>query len=248
MQKRSEGRGEKATGTVKTQGVRAQAKKASQDKIVLAARKLFAEQGYDSATLRQIATAAGLGLATLFNHIRDKRDLIYLIFDEEVDTLTDKALAAPRPWQSFVEKILMITEPHYRLFAGEPILSRILLSEVLQQSPGPHLERHLAIRARLIKGIENLVAEAQASGELRRKPEADVIARNIFFAFSGAARWWIAFPNPDWRSGQREFELALEIMIEGLKQQSADTATNRVRAVRNSRSKSAACQGIGSDV
>ena len=218
-----------APGTAKSLGVRAQAKKVSEDKIVMAARRLFAEEGYDAATLRQIARAAGLGLATLFNHISDKRDLIYLIFDGEVDALTDKALAAPRPWQSFIDKILSITEPHFRLFGGEPILSRILLSEVLQQSPGPHLERHLAMRARLIRGIESIVAEAQSSGELRPHPAPDVIARIIFFAFSGAVRWWIALPNPDWRAGQREVQQVLEIMVGGLRTEPANRQVVRQR-------------------
>ena len=128
-------------------GVRALAKKASQDKIVMAARKLFTEHGYDTATLRQIAKAAGLGLTTLFNHIQDKRDLIYLIFDEEVTGAAERAMAATRPWQSFVEKILTISSFYFQMFSMEPVLSRILLSEVLQQTPGPHLERYLWRRA-----------------------------------------------------------------------------------------------------
>ncbi len=78
-------------------------------------------------------------MSTLLNYVNDKRDLIYLIFNEEMDELTGKALAAPRPWQSFSARILPVTEPHHRLFASEPTLARILLSEILLQSPGLHL-------------------------------------------------------------------------------------------------------------
>ena len=202
--------------------LRAQAKAASRDKIIMAARRLFAEQGYDDTTLRQISLAAGLGQATLFNHIREKRDLIYLIFNEEADLLTERALAAVRPWQTFAEKILTITEAHFRLFAGEPILSAILLSEVLQQTPGPEFERYLAIRGRLIKGIEHMVVEAQQSGELKAEPEPEIIAQSIFFAISGALRWWIASTQKDWRSGQRSFENILSMMLHGLLSPSKD--------------------------
>ncbi len=62
----------------------------------MAARKLFAEQGYDATTLRQVAEDVGLGLGTLFNYISDKRDLIYLVFNQEVSVVTDVSLAAPR--------------------------------------------------------------------------------------------------------------------------------------------------------
>ena len=147
-------------------GVRQRSRQANQDKIIMAARELFAELGYEAATLRQIAAAARLGLGTLFNYISDKRDLIYLIFNQEMDQLTDAGLAAPRPWQSFTAKILSIVEPQYRMFGSEPTLSRILLSEVLLQTPGMHLERWRANRWRLINSIKDLVAAAQATGEL----------------------------------------------------------------------------------
>ena len=196
---------------------------------MLAARQAFAELGYEAATLRQIAAAAGLGLGTLFNYINDKRDLIYLIFNGEMDTLTDQALAAPRPWQTFSEKILSITEPHYRTFAGEPVLSRILLSEILLQTPGMHLERYQAIRDRLIHGIESLVTEAQKSGEIWSPESPELIARHIFFSLSGALRWWLASSaQPEWRAGQREFQRILKLQMDGLGSKPASQVPSEV--------------------
>ncbi len=183
----------------------------------MAARELFSEFGYDATTLRQISDAAGLGIATLFNHIKDKRDLIYLIFNEEVEELTYKAIAAPRPWQSFEQKVLTISEPYFRLFAGEPVLARILLSEVLQEVPGPHLQRHWALRQVLIDALVKLAAEAQDSGELRSSPTAEVVGHSLHFAFNGSSRWWIASPSPDWRSGQRTFHNMLLMMLDGIR-------------------------------
>jgi AcrR family transcriptional regulator len=222
---------------VEKPGVRALAKQASQDKIVMAARKLFTEHGYDSATLRQIAKAAGLGLTTLFNHIQDKRDLIYLIFDEEVSVAAERASAAIRPWQPFVEKVLTISSFYFQMFSVEPVLSRILLSEVLQQTPGPHLERHLRRRGRMLEAFQGLAEAAQASGELRPDFEAKVIARSIHFAFTGSSRWWITEPVPDWRSGQRYFEEILRLLAEGFNAKSdkptlAASKGSRKRPVR----------------
>ena len=196
-------------------GLRALAKKASQDKIVMAARKLFAEQGYDASTLRQIAKEAGLGLTTLFNHIRDKRELIYLIFDEEVSSTAVKAQAATRPWQTFQQKVLTISAFYFKLFSTEPVLSRILLSEILQQTPGLPLEKHLALRDLMIQSFEQLAMEAQGNGQLRPELNPRAIARSIHFAFTGASRWWITEPSPDWRSGQGYFEEIVELLAVG---------------------------------
>ena len=186
---------------------------------MVAARELFAELGYDRATLRRIAAKAGLTVGALFNHVTDKRDLIYLIFNEEVSKVAEVALTSPRAYQSFRDKILSITEQYFRLFGSEPVLSRILLTEVVVLSPGLHLDRYLKHRARLVDGIEELVIAAQQTGEIRATEDSDVIARHIFFALAASLRWWLASPNqPEWRSGHRDFERLLNLQMDGLSQ------------------------------
>ena len=194
---------------------------------MIAARKLFAEHGYDATTLREVAEQAGLGLGTLFNYISDKRDLIYLVFNQEVDLVTDTSLAAPRPWQSFSEKVLAMIEPLYRLFGSEPILSRILLSEVLQHTPGFHLAEHVGIRDRFIRGMEEVIADAQASGEIASAESPVLIARHIFFSYSAALRWWLGgSEQPEWRAGMRDFAEILRLQTMGLGLQSATKNEN----------------------
>ena len=201
----------------KKTGVRERSKRERQDRIMMAARTMFAELGYDATTLRQVAERAGLGLGTLFNYISDKRDLIYLVFNQEASVACDASLAAPRPWQSFIEKIMGMVEPNYRLFGSEPVLSRILLSEVLQHTPGFHLAEHIAIRDRFIRGMEEVVAEAQASGEISSTESPQLIARHVFFSYSAALRWWLsASENPEWRSGLRDFAEILKLQTTGL--------------------------------
>ena len=184
---------------------------------MLAARNLFAEFGYDATTLRQVAQRADLGLGTLFNYISDKRDLIYLVFNQEVSAVTSASLAAPRPWQTFNEKILSMFEPNYRLFGSEPVLSRILLSEVLQHTPGLHLAEHLGIRDRFIRGLEEVVARAQQSGEIGSTESPQLIARHIFFCYASALRWWLAASEaPEWRAGMRDLAEVLRLQTSGL--------------------------------
>ncbi len=197
-------------------GIRERSKRETRTRIIQAARQLFAEYGYDGTTMRQIAAGAGMGLGTLANYVAVKRDLIYLIFNEEMDALTDLALGAPRSSQSFTEKMLAIAEHHYRMFAEEPVLSRILLSEILQHTPGMHLERYLRIRNRLIRGIEAFVVQAQRDGEINMQPKADVIALNVFFLISTTARWFLDSAEPDWHCGLTLCESMLKLLTAGL--------------------------------
>ncbi len=199
-------------------GVRELSKQESQHRIMVAARELFAELGYDRATMRQIAAKAGLTVGALFNHVTDKRDLIYLIFNEDVSKVVDLALTAPRAYQTFAEKLRSVAEHYYRLFASEPVLSRILLSEVVVMSPGMHLDRYLMFRNKLLDGYAELVAQGQQTGELKSEESPEVISRYIFFMFAASVRWWLASsPRPEWRDGMREFDRMVQLVTDGLK-------------------------------
>ena len=214
----------KPTGSKK---VRESARADSLNRIVSAARHLFVSVGYDGATLRMIADRADMALGTLFYYARDKRDLIYLIFNDEFDAATTQGVETCRDAPGFKAKVLAITEPFYRFFAREPELSLILLSEVQQHSPGLHLAQNLAIRERFISALEGLVKEAQNTGEIQYAEESRIITLNIFFCFSSAVRWWIASPAPKWRAGHKEFERLLDVIMHGLMH------SNRPKEVRH---------------
>ncbi len=56
--------------------VTAQAKAATKERILRAARGLFAEKGYDATTTRDIAVAAGIASGTLFNYFPTKEAVV----------------------------------------------------------------------------------------------------------------------------------------------------------------------------
>ena len=209
--------------SLKPPGLRERSKHERKQRILHAAREHFSNHGYDEATLRGIADSAGLGVGTLFNYVSHKRDLIFLIFNEEIDALTAAALARTRPWWSFRENILTITDPHYLLFAQNPVLSRILLSETVLETPGQHLARYLHVRVRLLEGMETLVIAAQDREELRADIHPATIARNTFLSFTAALRWWVTQPCPNPNQGQRDFAEMLEMQYDGLKRGTSET-------------------------
>ena len=71
-------------------GVRERSKLERQGRIIQAARTLFTERGYDATTMSAIAAAAGLGKGTIFNYVPDKRDIIFLIFNDEMSSVVDE--------------------------------------------------------------------------------------------------------------------------------------------------------------
>jgi len=197
-------------------GLREQNKLDKRQRIRTAARELFTKRGYEAATLRQIAKRAHVGLGTLFNYAQDKRDLIFLIFNEELAAVTENALRAAQSHQSLVDQLIDIYRVHYEYFSKNSALSRILLKELIFYSEGKQAGTFQEIRGRLVSGIENAVRTAQYRGRIRSREEPTIIARQIFFICSGALRWWIASLNPDPRDGIFDLRRLLELAVNGL--------------------------------
>ena len=198
-------------------GLRERKKLATRERIRAAASELFTRRGYGAATLRQIARRAHVGLGTLFNYAEDKRDLVFLIFNEELNAITDVALAAPRPGQPLIGQLLAIFGVHYHWLGAKVQLSRILLQELTFYSQGKQAATFLGIRQRLIEGIEALVRNAQRERRIVSGENPAFIARHIFFVYSASLRWWIARERPDPEEGLADLRRLLVLQFKGLK-------------------------------
>src|SRR5215210_4923332 len=83
-------------------GLRADAER-NRERVLSAAREVFAEQGLDAST-NEIARRAGVGVATLFRRFPTRDDLVGATFADKMRAYAaaiDDALADPDPWQGF---------------------------------------------------------------------------------------------------------------------------------------------------
>ena len=195
-------------------------------RIKSAARDLFNELGFDRATTRAIAARAHVGLGTLFNYVDDKRDLVFLIFNEELDRITDSAFAVVDPRRPLGEQLASAFGVFYREFAANPTLSRILLQELTFYSEGRLAGDFQRSKRRTIGFIEQLVASAQREGRIRNVEDPSFIAFSIFFLYAGAVRYWIAADRPNPTKGIDELRRMLEIHLRSL------TLSSRERTAR----------------
>jgi len=66
--------------------------KQRREEIIRAASKIFTQKGYHMATIRNICEASGLGPGTLYNYIKKKEDILYLIYNKLTMMLTESLL------------------------------------------------------------------------------------------------------------------------------------------------------------
>jgi AcrR family transcriptional regulator len=78
--------------------------------IIRAASRVFTQKGYHQATIRDICEASGLGPGTLYNYIKKKEDILYLVYNELTLMLTQCLLDTVRenkknPLEQFYEAL-----------------------------------------------------------------------------------------------------------------------------------------------
>jgi AcrR family transcriptional regulator len=202
---------------LKELGLRERQKSEKRQRIRVAVRELFSKHGYETATLRQIAKRAHVGLGTLFNYAQDKRDLIFLYFNEELAAVTDAALEATQTQEPMLEKLLGMFGANYYFYSKNPVLSRILLRDMTFYSEGKQAHEFQQVRTRLLSGIEDVIKSAQEDGQIGSKEEAAIIARHIFLVYAGAIRWWIASRKPNPQEGLADLRRLLKLQINGLR-------------------------------
>jgi AcrR family transcriptional regulator len=137
----------------------------NQQRIIEAARVVFAEQGVDVA-LAEVAKEAGVGLATLSRRFDRFRLVEAVILDSVAEHLRflEQALELP-PWEGLTGYLRALCE---RQLADRNICHSI----TLELPTSPEIAQ---IRAVIQKDQQTLIRRAQRSGELRK----DVVPQDL---------------------------------------------------------------------
>lgn len=197
-------------------GLRERQKRDRLRRIKKAARALFIEKGYDDTTTREIARRADVGLGTLFRYAEDKRDLLFLIFNDDHVTITRDAFAEANERLSFLEQLVEAFRPYYAYFARQPTLARFLLREMTFYMSGKQARQINEGRERILDGLCELVSNARRGGRIFCDEDDRMVAQFIFDIYQAECRRWLLDDGPKVDAGLDVMRRALRIMIKGL--------------------------------
>lgn len=190
-----------------------------QDKLARirnAARALFLEKGFEEATTREIAERAGVAIGTLFLYATDKRDLLLLLFDEELNKLSDRAVAKARRGTPFVEQLLAIFRVFLAYFSETPPLSRYMMQQVTFMGAGVG-NRIQAGLERTHQLLAKVVAQAQADDLVSQDVAPLPAAELIFLIYRAEIRRCLANDPPLIEEGLAALRRDFTILFEGMR-------------------------------
>ncbi|MBJ6981513.1 TetR/AcrR family transcriptional regulator [Luteimonas sp. MC1572] len=170
--------------------------------ILDAAKQMFTRQGFDGASMDQIAALAGVSKLTIYSHFGDKDALFVAVVNAACEQQLPTALFEPSPETPLRERLMDIARAYHALvMAPETVASHRMLC-------APRLDSTLACNfwnagpARLHDAFAALVARRQAAGDLDVADPARA-AGHFFSLVKGEAfaRLVIGYPDTAAESG-----------------------------------------------
>lgn len=199
-------------------GLRERNKAEKLGRIRRAARELFIEKGYDQTTTREIARRADVALGTLFTYAADKRDLLFLIFNDELERLAEEAFGGIPAELPLVDQFAAAFRRFYVFFARQPDLSRFMLRELAFYVAGPEARRFQEHRGDLLRRLARVVEEAGAARRIGTAEDGVVVAQAVFSIYAGEIRRWLGEDDAlDVEEGLRALRRMLRLLVSGLK-------------------------------
>lgn len=102
----------------------------TEERIREAAKKIFLEKGFDGATSRDIAEAAGMNIALTNYYFRSKEKLFLAIFDEMLQLFFRGMVDIMNRPTSMREKIAELINHDFQLCRDNPSLSIFVMNEI----------------------------------------------------------------------------------------------------------------------
>ena len=161
---------------------RALAKQQTRAKVLAAARRLFSEQGYEGATIRDIAAAAGMSTGAVFANFTDKSDLFREIMLTDMTALGEAMSEAAAQGNGVEDALLRIFTAGYRFYQTQLPLARAAFSVGWSPEDGPALRN-----APPVKVMTNLIGaqleRGEQSGELVQGAASPLRTQMLFDAY-----------------------------------------------------------------
>jgi len=157
------------------------------DSLTDVALRVFAERGYDGASMDDVARAAGITKASIYHHVSGKEALLERGLGRALDALfaivDEPAARDGRAIDRLRHIVERVAETTMQLLPELTVLFRI---HGASKSEREAVERRRTFD-RLVTGI---IAQAQRDGDVRRDLDARLLARLIFGMSNSVVEWY----------------------------------------------------------
>lgn len=160
----------------------------SRTRLLLAARKLFSENGYESTSTASIARMAGTSESQLIKHFGGKAGLLDAIFVDGWNGLTGFMQQRLSPSTAPIERLRAIPRLMFEVLQSDQELRQLLLLEGRRIRKEGRLVTLTDGFLGFVKLVDNTLEEMRSAGQLRNDLNAQAIRSALIGLTEGALR------------------------------------------------------------
>jgi TetR/AcrR family transcriptional regulator, fatty acid metabolism regulator protein len=158
--------------------------------ILRAATDVFAERGFFTAQVADVARAAGVAAGTVYLYFRGKDDLLVSIFERTMREAIADGRACVAPLRDPIAQLRAVARVHLDRLGRDRSLAVVFQVELRQSTK--FMEQFSATLVRDYLGIiRGILVAGQASGAFRREINPTLAAKLFFGGLDEMATNWI---------------------------------------------------------
>jgi len=199
--------------------------KTRKDRIMDAALRIFAEKGFQNATITEISKAAGVSEATIYEYFGTKEDLLFAIPEKITnDTLEESSKVIP--YIKGVEgKIRAILLFYVQLYQSNPNYSALVLLQLMSNRRFRQTPAHAAIRTSA-HTLLDCIREGIADGTFKKDSNPYLIRSVFMGTIEHLFIHWHMQGMPKKKPGIAEMlDTLLETVFDGIRARKEDSGT-----------------------
>jgi AcrR family transcriptional regulator len=170
---------------------------------------LFVEKGFTETSMREVAAAAGIGKATLYDYFKTKDDILLSFFEREIAEVTERAAEIARYYLPAADKLRLIMQMHLEYWLPRRALYLRLTIEA-QRLALESQQRIQVARHAYQDMLRGLVEDGIREGAFR--PVDSLLATRLLLNIITP----VVFTSRPTGSPQQMMDEALEIFIRGI--------------------------------
>ncbi len=182
--------------------------------ILRAAIRVFAEKGYHTCRVQDVASEAGVAYGLVYHYFSSKEELLETIFRRTWTRMLEAVQEVELSGAPAREQLAQVAHIVLSAWQADPDLVRVLVREVARS---PQLQQEIDEIQHAFAALERIVAQGQETGELRQDLNPRLAAWILYGSLEEILTGWVFERLPAGEAEVEEAERAVaDLLYSGL--------------------------------
>ncbi|WP_167497591.1 TetR/AcrR family transcriptional regulator [Brevibacillus antibioticus] len=165
------------------------AEKSIRERIIETSMRLFEANGYHKVTVDQIVKESGTSKGGFYHNFKSKDELLYIIHDQFITYVLEKAEEAYEKWDTPTERLQAIVKSFVMMIDLYRSQVTIFYQESLFLAPEYYTDIETK-RDRYKKSMFTVISDGIESGEFRPELPVPIVSMAIFGMVNWIYKWY----------------------------------------------------------